>query len=222
MFVVYRHTNVLNGKSYIGWTSKTIGQRWSKHLYDAFREKTKYYFHRAIKKHGMHIWKHVVLAELKTCAAAKLAEEQWVELFESNDPEHGYNMTSGGESSIPNAETRRRMSKSMCAAWKDSTNRENWSRARRGLPKSAEHRRKLGLARPSLQKHEQSYLHMQETGRLHQSSHDRKCPRVDQASEMACLATWEKTIRILERNDPLPLVKRCELLLLQEKNESAS
>ena len=41
MYIVYKITNVLNGKIYIGITTRTLEERWQQHCYDALKKQAK-------------------------------------------------------------------------------------------------------------------------------------------------------------------------------------
>ena len=72
MYVVYKHTNEINQKAYIGWTSLSIDERWHSHCYNA-KNKSQYAFHRAILKYGTDGWKHQILEVHSSKEDAKLA-----------------------------------------------------------------------------------------------------------------------------------------------------
>lgn len=89
VFIVYCHINLTNGKRYVGWTSKSISQRWREHV------GSKSTFGRAIRKHGQRVWVHITLDQCASKDDAKLKEIQWIERFGSF--RRGYNMTTGGD-----------------------------------------------------------------------------------------------------------------------------
>lgn len=47
---IYKITNTVNNKVYIGYTSQTVQNRWLKHVSDSFSKQTK--LARAIRKYG--------------------------------------------------------------------------------------------------------------------------------------------------------------------------
>jgi group I intron endonuclease len=90
-FVVYQITNTLNGKRYIGYTSKTLEQRFREHKSSA-RKGSNFYLHCAIRKYGESQFTSEVLCEEKELAGVK--ESEILYILDRN-PE--YNMTLGGD-----------------------------------------------------------------------------------------------------------------------------
>lgn len=54
MAFVYKITNNINNKSYIGWTSKVADNRWEQHKFYAFNKISNSKFPNAIKKRHVH------------------------------------------------------------------------------------------------------------------------------------------------------------------------
>jgi len=140
-FVVYCHTCLVNGKSYIGWTSKGMEKRWRKHVSIA-RSGSQYHFHRAINKYGVDAWKHQQLEETDSLSEAKAFEQRWIKRCRSADPDFGYNGSKGGESGLPTVETRRKLSLSQRRRYQDPNERAKVGR-RAKVPISIETRVKL-------------------------------------------------------------------------------
>lgn len=94
IYIVYMHTSVTTGKSYIGYTSKSLEKRFQGHLYE-----TKYgsngKFHNAIRKYGSHDFISKILYITFSKDAAKNAEIELIQTY--NTFENGYNMTKGGD-----------------------------------------------------------------------------------------------------------------------------
>jgi group I intron endonuclease len=102
-FRVYKHTCTVTNKSYIGFTYKSMEQRWHEHCVLA-QKGSKYNIHRAIRKHGIENWTHEILEILIDEFFAKASEIYWIEKYDTL--QRGYNSTSGGEGlSNPDAET---------------------------------------------------------------------------------------------------------------------
>ena len=90
-FVVYQITNTVNGKRYIGYTSKTLGERWKGHLKDA-RLGSSVHFHNAIRKYGEDAFVSEILFLNDT---PKEAKETEILMILDRSPE--YNKTFGGD-----------------------------------------------------------------------------------------------------------------------------
>ena len=89
-FIVYKHTNVNNGKAYIGITSTSVKKRWNcGHGYDMQPK-----FRRAIEKYGANSFTHEVLADNLTKAEACVMEKLFIRQYDTIN--NGYNVSVGG------------------------------------------------------------------------------------------------------------------------------
>ena len=93
---IYKITNIINGKSYIGQTKNAIKERWRYHIKDSFnknRESYNFAIHRAIRKYGINNFK---IEEIENCDISKLDEREiyWINYY--NTYYNGYNLTLGG------------------------------------------------------------------------------------------------------------------------------
>lgn len=105
-YLVYIHINKINGKKYIGITSKNPIRRWGK---DGSGYKGQR-FYNAIQKYGWNNFKHVIIADNLTENEAKELEVKLIAKYKTTDDKYGYNMTYGGELEIPNEIVRRKIS----------------------------------------------------------------------------------------------------------------
>lgn len=101
--IIYRITNQVNGKFYVGKTIQSLSERLNDH-YSAARRGSKTHFHRAIRKYGFHQFEASIL-EQTTLDLINAREMYWIE---SLSPP--YNMTTGGEGGSPNQEVRDKIS----------------------------------------------------------------------------------------------------------------
>ena len=100
-FIVYCHTNKINGKKYIGITAQTLEQRCRANG-NGYMSANQRVFFSAIKKYGWDNFDHEILAEGLSQEEAKRKEIELIAEFHTyiGDPEcNGYNMTRGGEGS---------------------------------------------------------------------------------------------------------------------------
>ena len=96
---IYKITNLVNGKVYIGQTSKTIEERFRHHKVDSNRknkESYNYPLYRAFRKYGIDNFK---IEEIEQCEIDNINEREiyWIEFYNSFNKEKGYNQTLGGD-----------------------------------------------------------------------------------------------------------------------------
>lgn len=91
MIGIYRITNTVNGKVYIG-QSKDVEERLKSHRSDSTSRHLKY----SIKHYGVDKFLFEVIEEVPV---EKLNEREryWIAFYQSTDPSKGYNLTTGGE-----------------------------------------------------------------------------------------------------------------------------
>lgn len=90
MGIIYCWHNKNNGKSYIGQTINP-NQRKSNHIHCAFKRQSDYYFHRALRKHGLASFEYSVLEEIEDdCEVLTEKENFYIKKNNSIWP-HGYN-----------------------------------------------------------------------------------------------------------------------------------
>lgn len=97
-WTIYCHTHADSGRRYIGLTSQTMMKRWNQHISKSKSSKDgRWHFPNAIRKYGKDAFSHEILEIYDTLEAANLAEEKWINHFDTRDPEKGFNLAKGGE-----------------------------------------------------------------------------------------------------------------------------
>jgi len=96
MNTVYLIQNTVNSKIYVGVTSMTLEQRLKRHIYAA-RAGKQPHLQRAIRKHGENAFEIYPLQDAKDKEKAYKLEKYWVELLNTYEGNHGYNMMPGGK-----------------------------------------------------------------------------------------------------------------------------
>lgn len=94
-YIVYKHTNKINGKVYVGITSTDIVKRAGKNG-NGYRKNVLFY--RAIEKYGWDNFEHDVLLSNLTLNDAVDSEAYYINKYNSANPLFGYNISVGGES----------------------------------------------------------------------------------------------------------------------------
>ena len=104
MVGIYKITNLINNKSYIGQSIK-IESRWEEHRRNAFNFKDINYnkcFYQAIRKYGLENFKFEVIEE---CKVEELDEREiyWISFYQTFPPDlgKGYNLYPGGKGNYP-------------------------------------------------------------------------------------------------------------------------
>lgn len=97
MFYIYKITNNINKKVYIGLTCRDIHRRWIEHCSRARQENNNFYLHNAIKKYGENNFTIEILDKTTSIEELNQLEQKYIKLYHSNDKQYGYNLTLGGE-----------------------------------------------------------------------------------------------------------------------------
>jgi group I intron endonuclease len=95
MHYIYKITNLLNQKVYIGQTTKPKG-RWSSHRSEAKKDKSKLPIHKAIRKYGTDNFLFELIASCQTQENTDYSESQIIIQYDSRNNEKGYNLKPGG------------------------------------------------------------------------------------------------------------------------------
>ena len=109
--VIYKATNNITGKSYIGYSIRGLEKRKPEHKILSCGESA-FYFHRAIKKYGWDNFSWVLLeSNITDFEVLKELEIYWIEEYDTFY--NGYNLTKGGNGIFGyhhTEETRRKLS----------------------------------------------------------------------------------------------------------------
>lgn len=98
---IYKITNRLNGKIYVGKTDRTLEQRWKEHKtlgrnYDHHRANERSHLHRAMKSDGIENFQIELIEQVETSCVAD-REVYWIQELNSRNPQVGYNIQKGGD-----------------------------------------------------------------------------------------------------------------------------
>lgn len=88
--IIYKIFNLINGKIYIGQTSKDVSLRIAEHIYG------KYLLGKALRKYGIESFSISVIDSAETQEAINEKEKYWISFYGCRVP-NGYNLTDGGE-----------------------------------------------------------------------------------------------------------------------------
>lgn len=102
MLYIYKFTNKLNGKTYIGQTNN-IQKRKNSHKSESFNPRANGYnlpFHAAIRKYGWDSFDFKILEEIDDTFGREYLNERerfFIKYYRSLKDENGYNVTEGGD-----------------------------------------------------------------------------------------------------------------------------
>ena len=109
MYIIYMHVNTLNGKAYIGQTNQDVDGR--KRTKDWAGYKGSPALYSAVQKYGAEVFRSEILCRVETRKEANRIEQTLIAAYNTTSP-NGYNLTSGGYSSVYTEEVRRKISES--------------------------------------------------------------------------------------------------------------
>lgn len=112
--IIYKVTNNINGKIYVGLTKQSLKLRWQQHVRASINRPEATYFYRAIKKYSPENFTLEIIDEAKTMHELSDKEIHWIEKLNCCDRKIGYNCKSGGLNNFKvSEETRNKISKAL-------------------------------------------------------------------------------------------------------------
>ena len=98
MGYIYKITNNINGKIYIGQTRVTEPQRWQQHVWHAYNNSNNdsLLLCKAIRKYGKENFTRTIVEECDNWFLNE-REKYWIKYFDSTNHNIGYNVAEGGE-----------------------------------------------------------------------------------------------------------------------------
>lgn len=158
---IYKITNKVNGKIYIGRTKKPIEKRLKEHCWGAMRrEQENNYFRRAIRKYGKENFS-VELLEQCSFEVSHEREIHYIRQFNSLCDEIGYNTTwvSAGSNGDIQLATRLKLGDASKKYWSNMTSEERsnvLSKRMTGIRRSDEHKKKISLEKRGVKRNGKS------------------------------------------------------------------
>lgn len=137
LLIIYKATNLVNDKIYIGQTINTLEYRKNQHFREAkSKRRHTVYFHNALNKYG---YDNFVFEQIDTAKSQEELDEKeryWIRYYNSNNKTYGYNLDSGGQSGGKKSEeTKKKIGETTKIKWE---NPETAEKMRQGLLKGAE------------------------------------------------------------------------------------
>ena len=140
---IYKITNLVTGKIYIGQTKRTLEVRLKAHLYEARANKYTMYLHNSIRFHGPSNF-NIELIEDCDEFSVHDRERYWIKTLNTMQP-YGYNEHEGGKGGClnPTPELRKKLSEA-------KKGKPTWNKGLSGsdlVKRSPETRKKMSIAK---------------------------------------------------------------------------
>ena len=112
--VIYMHRNLINNKVYIGQTIQKPEYRWN----EGKGYKGSSLFYNAIQKYGWNNFQHLILEKDIPQNLLNQKEEYYIALYQSDNRNYGYNLTTGGYGCLTDQQQKRR--KELLQKWREN------------------------------------------------------------------------------------------------------
>lgn len=126
--IVYIAKNLINGKKYVGYTTKSLKERIRGHLYKSKNKNDKHYFYlfkSAIRKYGIESFEWEVLSNCSSIDDCCKKEKLYIKELNTISP-NGYNTTEGGNGGIQSKDTKFKISESVKKYWSENKQNHHW------------------------------------------------------------------------------------------------
>lgn len=124
MYFIYKTTNNVNNKIYIGQTNNP-SLRWSQHKSNAKYNRVQQVITRAMSKYGVENFHFEIIASIPLKENVDSSEEEIIKQYNSRDPKVGYNIDVGGNTTPRTPEVSQRISESLK---KHYENHDGWNK----------------------------------------------------------------------------------------------
>lgn len=156
---IYLLENTINGKRYVGLTTKGANERFKNHIWRANSNKPhikRNHLHNSIRKYGPEAFTITILEKCKTIEELHLAEKKWINHYNTFGGFHGLNETYGGEGKpghVTNGVTKEKLRNYRLGRKVDEETKQKISKSLRGRIFSEDHREKLSRAQEGEKNH---------------------------------------------------------------------
>lgn len=94
---IYKITNVINSKVYIGKCHNSVKARFKRHIKESENYTLDTHFARAIREYGKENFIYEIIDKAKSPEELIEKEKYWIAYYKSNNELYGYNCSDGGE-----------------------------------------------------------------------------------------------------------------------------
>jgi group I intron endonuclease len=141
--IIYKATNIIDNKSYVGFTTKKLEQRIKAHIH-SMNSGSNYYFHNAIRKYGIDSFKWEILYEsFDVENTLKVIEPLLIKEHKSHETEEGYNMSWGGDNVMLGRKHSQKTIEKMKLRKLSVETKEKMRKSKLGVKLTEEHKSKI-------------------------------------------------------------------------------
>lgn len=140
--LVYKVTNKINGKSYIGQTTGSLRKRWNEHCRSSSHCVV---LSNAIQKYGKESFSIELLNRFNSLHDLNEAESEYIILFNTLAP-NGYNLRKGGDNSLHSTESKQKISNAKRGKKFSLAHRKALSDAKQGTTLSKTHKARIAAS----------------------------------------------------------------------------
>jgi len=109
MYYVYKITNKMSGKIYIGQTND-LKSRWLKHCSVSRNSNYNHPLYNSIRKYGIEHFTYEIIDQFENLDDCNKSEELWIQKLNTQDKNIGYNIAFGGDNRTISKETKDKLS----------------------------------------------------------------------------------------------------------------
>ena len=148
IYTIYKFVNLINNKSYIGFTKKNPSKRLIEHK-SAVNTGSDYALHEAMRKYGVDNFKfEIVYQSWDKHHTLNIMEPYFIKEHNSFISENGYNMTYGGQGGMLDKIHSEKTREKMSSAWTEERKRKCSRRMMLNNPSKSETvKQKMSLAK---------------------------------------------------------------------------
>ncbi len=106
-FIIYKITNVINNKVYIGQTTQMFKERIKRYVAGKIHNT---HLNNSYIKYGQESFKIEIIEDCEDLHNLNEREIHWIEFYNATNPEFGYNIESGGNNKLLSDETKQELS----------------------------------------------------------------------------------------------------------------
>lgn len=126
--LIYKATNKINGKEYVGQTIRDLSLRISEHKYSALNRTSNLPFNNAMAMYGFDNFEFQPIDSANSLVELNKKEEFYINKYNTLYP-NGYNLDIGGKNKSSSELTRKKQSESRKKILSNKENHPNWGKS---------------------------------------------------------------------------------------------